>query len=79
MSSRKLRKKDFEEMLNEKGRRLAYAHVDLAGMDEYFEVWKLYGAQYPGFGTYLRRQHIPEFKSRYSFWQDSQMFKERGL
>jgi hypothetical protein len=46
MSSRKLTKKDFEKMLNEKGDKLAgnfytrFESIDLTGIDNYFECWK---------------------------------------
>ena len=42
MSSRKLTKAAFEKMLNEKGEYLlAPPSIDLTGMDDCFEIWKV--------------------------------------
>jgi hypothetical protein len=41
MTRRKLTKKDFEQMLNEKGDALALLEgMDLSGLDDYYESWK---------------------------------------
>ena len=70
MSARKLTKKDFEKMLNEKAESLlSLAHlpgIDLTGMDNYFESWKAQkedardcgseGTVFPGYGTWLRKE-----------------------
>lgn len=67
MSSRKLAKKDFEKMLNEKGRTCYYSCIDLTGMDDYFEQWKAEyieakgrgseGTVFPEYGTWLRKTY----------------------
>ena len=68
MSSRKLTKKDFEKMLNEKGSALiALYGIDLTGMDNYFEQWKAEyieakgrgseGTVFPEYGTWLRKAY----------------------
>lgn len=64
MSSKKLTKKAFEQLLNEKGDKYYHLDIDLTGMDDYFEMWKtLYteamdrgseGTVFPGYGTWLR-------------------------
>jgi hypothetical protein len=82
MGQRQLRKKDFEEMLNEKGeecRRIRYAgcHLDLSGMDDYFESWKAQrsdaeeqtggeGVVFPGYGTWLRKRKAVREMTQFS-------------
>ena len=69
MARRKLSKKDFERMLNEKAAGLLlYEGFDLTGMDDYFEAWK-YKKGVGGFGSWLRYLSTPdpglEFQRRY--------------
>ena len=72
MAQRKLSKKTFEQLLNEKASSLD-GQLDLEGFDDFFEAWKLNSRL--GFGTWLRRLGAPneglEFKRRYEIWLET--------
>ena len=75
MSRRKLSKKDFERMLNEKADALVVQGVNLTDMDDYFEAWKAKRndvlrpgkvAVLSGFGTWLRKQKSVREMTQYT-------------
>jgi hypothetical protein len=76
MSSRKLTKKAFEDILNNKGDILDdMLDMDLAGIDDFFECWKIQKREsrledYPRYGTWLRMERFKtiEFNRRYQNW-----------
>ena len=59
----------FEHTLNDKAEK--YRHWEpgqLAGLDDYFEVWKQSGTM-QRFGTWLRRTRPAEFIRRHTTWK----------
>jgi len=60
----RLTKKDFEQMLNEKGE--TFKTFNMEGIDNYLEAWKVEG--FKQYGSWLRTYRTNEFLFRYNFW-----------